>query len=211
MKNSRLALAAGLLGVACAGAPETPAPAVDEGLAATVAPPVLQAFDLGTDFALPAHDGTVFDLAARRGDVFLLFFGYTHCPDFCPATLSLLAQAYSQLGPEGESIQTLMISVDPARDTPTTLSEYLGYFAVPALGLVGSPEETEAIISAFAGLVEPGEMVVGDNQIFGHTTFIYLLDHEGSVRYLFRPSDSPEFIAMGMAEQLRVSGGALEE
>lgn len=205
MRFSRLALAAGLLGVSCSGAPEPPAPVVDEGPAAATAPPVLQAFDLGADFELPAHDGTVFDLAARRGEVFLLFFGYTHCPDFCPATLSLLAQAYDRLGPEGASVQTLMISVDPARDTPEALSGYLGYFAVPALGLIGSPEQTETIVSAYAGLVEPGE-VVGDNQIFGHTTFIYLLDHEGSVRYLFRPSDSPEFIAAGIAEQLRVSG-----
>ena len=164
-------------------------------------PPILQDFNIGGDFVLTAHDGTTFDLAAHRGEVFLLFFGYTHCPDFCPATLSLLGQVYELLGDDADSVQTLFVSIDPVRDTPETLEQYLNYFSVPALGLTGSAEELEPVLSAYAGLMEvetdeSGEMVIG------HTTYTYLIDHRGRVRYTFRANDTPHFIAAGVADQL---------
>jgi len=169
-----------LLAAACAPSSDSEVPATPESDATEPlrTPPILQSFDLGGDFVLAAHDGTAFDLAARRGEVFLMFFGYTHCPDFCPATLSLLGQVHELLGEDGGDATTLLVTIDPDRDTPEALAKYLGYFGVPALGLSGTAEEL---------------------------TYIYLIDHEGAVRYMFRPNDTPEFIAAGVREQIEIA------
>ncbi len=155
---------------------------------------------------MTAHDGTTFDLAERRGEVFLMFFGYTHCPDFCPATLSLLGQVYEMLGDDGSDATTLLVTIDPDRDTPEALAKYLGYFSVPALGLVGPAEELVTVLDQYAGLMESGEDEEGE-PLFGHTTYIYLIDHEGKVRYMFRPNDTPLFIAAGVRQQIRIARG----
>jgi protein SCO1/2 len=193
---------------ACAPAPdaEEPAGVGAPALDAVRTPPILQPFDLGGDFVLAAHDGTTFDLTEHRGEVFLMFFGYTHCPDFCPATLSLLNQVYELLGEDGSGSSTLLVSIDPARDTPEALAKYLGYFGVPALGLGGTTEEIETVLSAYAGLMESGEDEEGE-VAFGHTTYIYLIDHEGNVRYMFRPNDTALFIAAGVKQQIEIARG----
>lgn len=195
-----LCLAAG-----CSPAPEPDGPA--EGAAAqdvVRTPPILQPFDLGGDFVLTAHDGSTFDLAEHRGEVFLMFFGYTHCPDFCPATLSLLSQVYELLGEPGGDATTLLVSIDPARDTTEALAKYLAYFSVPALGLGGTVEAIERVVGEYAGLMESGEDEAGET-IFGHTTYIYLIDHQGKVRYMFRPNDTAAFIAAGVEQQIEIA------
>ncbi len=197
----------GLLAVAaCAPAASPEAPAAEEptSIDDVRTPPILQSFDLGGDFVLAAHDGTTFDLAEHRGEVFLLFFGYTHCPDFCPATLSLLGQVYELLGEDGDKPKTLFVTIDPERDTSEALAKYLGYFSVPALGLSGPTEELAPVLGAYAGMMEMGEDEAGE-VLFGHTTYTYLIDHEGSVRYMFRPNDTPLFIAAGVHEQMRIA------
>jgi protein SCO1/2 len=170
-------------------------------------PPILQHFDIGGDFVLAAHDGTEFDLAAHRGEVFLLFFGYTHCPDFCPATLSLLGQVYELLGEDGSAATTLFVTIDPERDTPAAMREYLEYFSVPALGLTGSAAELAPILQSYAGIMEMQEEDDG-TVLFGHTTYTYLIDHNGEVRYMFRPDDTQRFIAAGVQDQINVTRGA---
>jgi protein SCO1/2 len=169
-------------------------------------PPILQEFNIGGDFVLTAHDGTVFDLAAHRGEVFLLFFGYTNCPDFCPATLSLLGQVYELLGEDAAAVQTLFVSIDPLRDTPEKLAQYLDYFSVPAIGLTGTAEELEPVLTAYAGLMEV-ERDANDAIVIGHTTYTYLIDQDGRVRYTFRANDTPQFIAHGVAEQVGIARG----
>lgn len=194
-----------LLAAACAP-PDSEAPAADGPVAtdALRTPPILQPFDLGGDFVLIAQDGATFDLADHRGEVFLLFFGYTHCPDFCPATLSLLGQVYELLGEDGGDVTTLFVTIDPDRDTPEALARYLSYFSVPAVGLSGPVEDLESVLGAYAGLIETEEDETGE-VVFGHTTYTYLIDHEGRVRYLFRPNDTPEFIAAGVREQTEIA------
>lgn len=196
------------LAVACAPSPDAEVPAAEQPGAADLkrTPPILQPFDIGGDFVLTAQDGTRFDLAEHRGDVFLMFFGYTHCPDFCPATLSLLGQVDELLGEDGGAATTLLVTIDPDRDTPEVLAKYVGYFGVPALGLSGSMEEIEAVLAAYAGFVETEENEAGE-LVFGHTTQIYLIDHQGKVRYTFRPNDEPEFIAAGVRQQIEIARG----
>ena len=163
--------------------------------------PVLQSFGIGGDFVLDAHDGSVFDLAAHRGEVFLLFFGYTRCPDFCPATLSLLAQVSERLGARADEMTTLFVSIDPQHDEPERVGEYLSYFGVRAIGLTGSAEQVEELVAAYAGVYEiASESEAGP--IFGHSTYTYLIDSLGHVRYMFRSDDRPQFIADGVIQVL---------
>ncbi|NKB87722.1 MAG: hypothetical protein GKS06_05830 [Acidobacteria bacterium] len=214
MRWAAIALALALAGCgagidepAASSDPAEPVDATD--LDAVRTPPILQDFSIGGDFALSAHDGSTFNLAEHRGEVFLLFFGYTHCPDFCPATLSLLGQAYDLVGEEAEDVGTLFVTIDPARDTPQAMAEYLSYFGVPALGLTGSEEDVAAVLASYAGMAETQEGDDGE-PIFGHTTYTYLIDHEGRVRYLFRADDTPIFIAAGLREQVRIAAAAAD-
>ena len=82
----------------------------------------------GSDFSLPDTSGKIRTLADFKGKVVVLFFGYTHCPDVCPTTLAELSQALQQLGDDGKRVQVLMVTVDPARDTPELLGQYVSAF-----------------------------------------------------------------------------------
>jgi protein SCO1 len=98
------------------------------------------------DFALTAHDGRTVRLSDFRDRVTVIFFGFTHCPDVCPGTMASLARAREQLGAAGDDLQVLFITVDPARDTPDRLRQYLGNFDPDFLGLTGE----EAVIQEVA-------------------------------------------------------------
>ena len=146
---------------------------------------------IGGDFNLIDQEEKPFNLATHRDKIILLFFGYTFCPDFCPLTLSKIAEVYSLLGDSNAKLLTLFISVDPQRDKPELLKEYLEYFSINALGLRGTKEEIDAVIKSYGGQYTY-EQKEDDAYIVNHSTYTYLIDHEGKVRFLFRHSDSPE-------------------
>lgn len=90
-----------------------------------------------------------FDPVILRNRYSLLYFGFTHCPDACPTALFSLASALKELGPAGPGLQPVFVTVDPSRDTPAVLKEYLGYFHPDIIGLTGSPEAIKRVESAF--------------------------------------------------------------
>ena len=150
---------------------------------------------IGGDFTLTAQDGQPYTLSDHDGEVRLLFFGFTHCPDICPTTLLELKKVYAQLGSSGEEVKTLFVSIDPERDTPEILGAYLGSFDLPVLGLTGSVEEVEQVIGAYAGWFERVDQDSAAVYTMDHSTRSYLLDREGKVRYIFSYDDGPERIA----------------
>ena len=154
--------------------------------------------EVGGDFSLTDDQGAVFQLADHRGEVFLLFFGYTTCPDFCPLTFSRLTRAYDLLGDRAEEVTTLLVSVDPERDDPARLAEYLGFFDVRSTGLTGTKEEIDAVVDAYAAVYERVESESAAGPLFNHSTYLYLIDGEGRVRYLFGHGETPERIAEGV-------------
>lgn len=170
-------------------------------------PPILQEFSIGGDFELVDHTGAPFRLQDQRGQVFLMFFGYTSCPDFCPATMALLTRAYERLGDAADEVTTLFVSVDPERDTPAKLAEYLEFFDIRALGLTGGPEQLDAVVPQYAARyeVEPTDSAGGP--LFAHTTYIYLIDRRGRVVYTFMHNDTPRFIAAGIEQALAAPDG----
>lgn len=147
---------------------------------------------LGGDAVLVDQTGAAFDTAALRGKVILLFFGYTHCPDICPAALARISQAWKMLAEEGEgdNVQVVFVTFDPQRDTPEHLREYLGFFDEHIIGLTGTEQQIREFAEKYGVVFMEDEAVREEGPIlFTHSDFIYLLDEEGRVRKLF-PSDA---------------------
>ena len=137
----------------------------------TIPPP--QTNELGGDFQLTDHHGNNFDLKQLRGKVSLLFFGYTHCPDVCPTELANMSRLLKQLDRESGKVQGLFISVDPERDTPERLSQYVPYFHPKLIGLTGSVADVKSVTSAYK--------VHSTFQKTGGKDLQYLVDHSANL------------------------------
>jgi protein SCO1 len=158
--------------------------------------------DLGGDFALTDHEGRPFRLAQLRGRLALLFFGYTHCPDFCPMTLSKLTRAFDLLGERREEVSTLFVSVDPERDGPEELRGHLEQFPVNGIGLTGSAARIDSIARRYGVTYARRESGSAAGYFVDHSTYTFLIDQQGKIRYIFRHGDAPELIAAGVAKLL---------
>ncbi len=135
----------------------------------------LQQFDFGGDFALGAPPRR-FVLADHRGEVVLLFFGYTFCPDICPNTLGTLARAQGLLGTERDRSFVTLVSVDPARDTPERLAEYVEHFGIRGIGVTGTKAEIDAVVQQYSAFyeIQPSPSAMG--YTIDHTSRIFLID-----------------------------------
>jgi protein SCO1/2 len=135
------------------------------------------------DFTLTDHTGQRFSLAAERGKVVMLFFGYTMCPDVCPTTLSKLAAVTARLGADRSRVRTVYVTVDPDRDTPAVLKADLDLFDLDAVGLTGSRAEIDEVVSMYGATYEitptPGS---AGRYAVAHSTTLYLLGPDGAVR-----------------------------
>ena len=138
--------------------------------------PVLK---LGGEFSLDNANGQPFALQDSSGKVRLLSFGYTHCPDICPMTLARYRAVLDALGDDGAKLQTIKISVDPARDTPEILHKYVSYFSPQIVGLTGTPEAIAAVAKQYGAYVS-----VNGNDV-SHSDYLYLIDRDGRVRRLY--------------------------
>ena len=131
----------------------------------------------------------------------LIYFGYTYCPDVCPTSLSRNASALDILGPEGEEIVPVLITVDPQRDTPELLQSYVPHFHPRMVGLTGTTEQIADVARAyrvyFAKAEEEGAS--SDNYLIDHTSITYLMGPDGKFLQHFSHNAEPE----AMAERLR--------
>lgn len=137
------------------------------------------------EFALARADGTSFQLSAMRGKTVLLFFGYTSCPDVCPTTLGELNQAMKQLGDNANRIQVVFITVDPERDTPERVQEYVNHFNSGFIGLSGTEEELTPIWSNYGVYREIVEGTSALGYLVNHTARVTLIDADGNLRISF--------------------------
>lgn len=147
-------------------------------------------------FALKDHENRVFDNARLRGRTTLLFFGFTHCPDVCPATLSRLAAARRQLAagsPDAELPVIVLVSVDPDRDTPEVLGSYVDYFGDGVTGVTGAPGELRALTEPLGVYFEKNPQ--GDDYTMNHSTAVLVVGPEGALEALFSaPHDVDAFV-----------------
>lgn len=154
-------------------------------------------------FRLLGHDGAPFDNAALRGRWTFLFFGFTHCPDVCPTTLAELAAAVKKLGADGDRVQVLLVTVDPARDTAAVLSQYVTAFDPRFLGLRGSPEETAAVAREFKVIYQKVEGKHPENYTMDHSAGTYIFDTRGRIRLYVGYGQGPEVFAHDIAQLLK--------
>lgn len=148
-------------------------------------PSPFHASDIGAmfteaDFRLTDHNGKTRTLADFRGKVVVLFFGYTHCPDVCVTTLADLAQVMRLLGKDADKVQVLFITVDPERDKPGMLAQYVPAFHPSFLGLYGDAQATAQASKAFYVAYEKRPTASGYNM--DHSVGAFLVDPNGKVR-----------------------------
>ncbi|MBN8455842.1 SCO family protein [Accumulibacter sp.] len=156
----------------------------------------------GGDFVLQGPQGSV-ALADYRGKVVLIYFGYTWCPDVCPTSLSLLAQAIADLDPaERERVQAIFISVDPERDTPTRLREYAPFFHPALIGLSGSREQIAAVATAYGSSYQKQPANAEGNYAVDHSSATYVVDPQGRLAGSLPHAASPAQIVAFVRQQL---------
>ncbi len=132
---------------------------------------------IGGSFTLTDQDNHQVNDGQFRGKYMLVFFGFTNCPDICPVGLAVLTDVMEQLGDDAKKVQPIFISIDPERDTPERLKEFLANFDPSIIGLTGTPEQIKAVESAYkvyASKLENEDMPGGYN--VDHSGFMYLMD-----------------------------------
>ena len=151
--------------------------------------------EYGSDFHLTDHTGKARTLADFRGKVVTLFFGYTHCPDVCPTTLSDMRQVMDKLGKDSERVQVLFVTLDPGRDTPELLAKYVPAFHSSFLGLYGSKEITAKTAKDFKIFfqLQPGKSP--ETYTIDHTAGTLVFDPQGRLRLFLNYGLSPDLIA----------------
>jgi protein SCO1/2 len=147
-------------------------------------------------FALQDFDGYPYDNASLDGHPSLLFFGYTNCPDICPATLAILSEMLRQAPLPG--LKILFITVDPDRDTPAVLKQYLGSFDNEIIGLSAGRDALVPLMRSVAAAVERDTRADGSYQL-NHSATLYLLDTRGRLAAVF----SPPLAAAALSADLR--------
>jgi protein SCO1/2 len=154
------------------------------------------------DFALADHNGQPRRLADFRGKVVVVFFGYTHCPDVCPTTLSDFAAALKLLGEDAKRVQVLFVTVDPARDTPALLKQFVPSFHPSFLGLSGDEAATRALAGEFKVVYQKATGAGGDDYSVDHSTGSFVFDPAGRIRLLVSYGSTPEAITGDLRQLL---------
>jgi len=159
--------------------------------ACTEAKPQFQAIDLSgadyaKDFQLTDHKGRPRSLKDFHGKLVVMFFGYTQCPDVCPTTMAELAQAKKLLGPDGDKLQVLFVTVDPERDTPEVLKNYMANFDPTFLALRGTPEQLAAVGKDYKLYYKKVEGKTPSSYTMDHSAASYVYDTNGKLRLYSR-------------------------
>jgi len=133
----------------------------------------------------------------KKKDVVLVFFGYTHCPDVCPAAMEVLKNTMKKLDEdERKKVQVVFISVDPERDTPKVVSQYAKYFDETFLGLTGAPEEIKEVAKAYKVFYEKVPQKGTNDYLVNHSALIYLITKDGKIKLIYSASkQKPNLIA----------------
>jgi len=140
---------------------------------------------MAPDFSLRSTAGTDLQLSRYRGKLVILEFGYTSCPNVCPESLAMLAQARKKLGALASQVQVVFVTVDPERDTADLLRKYLAAFDPTFVGVTGTPAQMEKVRQDY-GITATKERVEGSKTDYAvhHSSYLYFVDQQGSLRGL---------------------------
>ena len=171
------------------GAPRTPFKAID-----------LTGANYGRELSLPDAEGRPRTLADFRGRVVVLFFGFVHCPDVCPTKLMEIAEARRLLGPDGERVQGIFVTVDPERDTPEVLRAYMAKFDPSFVALRGDADQTRQTAREFRVFYAKVPGPTPTSYTIDHTAGAYVIDAQGRLRLFMRHGSG----ATALAHDLRL-------
>lgn len=155
------------------------------------------------DFSLTDHNGQPRKLADFHGKLVALFFGYTNCPDVCPTTMTDLAAAIKSLGPDGNKVQVLFVTVDPERDTAVLLKQYVPAFNPTFLGLRPTPEQLKALAAEYKVVYQKSPGTNPGNYLMDHSAGTFIYDSQGRLRLLMPYGTSAQFIAHDLETLLK--------
>ena len=159
-------------------------------------------------FSLLDTDGQRVHASDTQGQVRLLFFGFTSCPDVCPATLAYLKRVFQTMPADlRNDVTALFVSVDPQRDTPERLEQYVSFFSDRIVGLTGSESTLRDLAKRYRTTFGYGEPDADGNYTVSHSSAIYVFDQEGRIRLLLRPDLPKEKVAEDLARLARESSG----
>ncbi|OJZ18417.1 MAG: SCO family protein [Thiobacillus sp. 65-29] len=160
---------------------------------------------LGGGFTLVDHSGRTVTLADFRGKAVAMFFGYTHCPDVCPTTLSDFAEAMRQLGPDAARVQVIFVSVDPQRDTPELMAQFVPAFDPSFLGAHAPGDELARLAKSFRVVYQKTAVKGPDDYLIDHSAGTYVFDPQGRLRLLMPYGSSPSAIVQDLRTLLAAS------
>lgn len=158
---------------------------------------------IGGPFELVDHNGRTVTEKDFAGRLMLVYFGFTHCPDICPTGLQTIAIAMDQLGAAAEKVQPILITVDPERDTPAVMKDYVQAFHERLVGLTGSPEQVAKVAREYRVYYQ--KVTLKESSLgysVDHSGFIYLMDGQGKYLSHFRHDATPEQMAQRIKSRL---------
>ncbi len=179
--------------------------------AAPAQPPLEQAplagADVGGDFALTGSDGQMVRWGDFAGKWRIVYFGFTYCPDICPTDMSRMAQGlklYAQDAPDlAAQVVPIFISIDPERDTPDKVGQFVAAFSDRAVGLTGTPEAIKAAADSFGVFYSKGETTGDGAYLMNHSNVVYLFDPQGNPIAMLPTDQGPEAVAAELAKWVR--------
>jgi protein SCO1/2 len=151
--------------------------------------------DYAKDFALPDTDGRVRSIKDFAGKAVVVFFGYTQCPDVCPTTMAEIAEAKKLLGPDGDKVQGVFITVDPERDTPQLLKAYVENFGPDMVALRGNAGQTAAVTKDYKVYAKRVDGKAPGSYFMEHTAASYVYDTQGRLRLYSRYGSGAQALA----------------
>lgn len=156
---------------------------------------------VGGPFELTAMDGSRLSSRSLHGAPHLIFFGFTHCPDICPTKMLELTEILKEAGDRARNVRALFITVDPERDTPELLKQYLGTFDPRIVGLTGTQAEIDAVVKAYRAYYRRVPLSSGDYTM-DHTAIVYLMDKRGQFVGAFNVERPPAEAARELLRHL---------
>jgi len=160
-----------------------------------------QATEIGGPFHLTDQDGRAISDQDLKGKPFLVFFGFTHCPDVCPTTLFDVSEVLRDLGPDADRVGAAFITVDPERDTAATMKDYLASFDPHLRGLTGNADAIKAVTKAYRVYYKKVPLDGGDYTM-DHTAIVYLMDKDGHFIAPFNLKRRPDVAAAELRKYL---------
>ena len=158
---------------------------------------------IGGPFALTVTDGKPFTNKDLRGSYAVLYFGYTFCPDVCPTTLNQLTEALERLGPKAKLVRPVFITIDPRRDTPKVMKQYVSAFSPDLVGLTGTEAEIGAVAREFRVYYAPHRTGDGpDDYTMDHSSVLYLIGPDGQFIAPLRADAGADQIAAELSRQI---------